>query len=326
MSAATPLAPVLEIGGTHVTAALVDLGERCVVPGSAHRRPLDGHGSAERIVSAVVECGAVLPVAHGLPWGVALPGPFDYEGGIALYRGVGKFDALHGTDLRGALVEGLPQRPARVSFVNDADAFVLGEWLAGAGAGAGRCAGITLGTGVGSAFLVDGVPCEEGPGVPPEGRADLLEIAGRPLEETVSRRAIRAGYARLTGADGTRPDAGSGPAEIPDVAEIAARAKDGDRLARAALRTAFEALGEALGPHLREFGATVLVVGGSMTGSWELIGPMLREGLARTGARLDVRPAAGPDHAALVGAAWQARAAAPGGTDGGDRGNSRGRG
>lgn len=314
MSGTTPIAPVLEIGGTHVTAALVDLADRAVLPGSTRRRPLDSEGTAEQTVQAILRCGAGLPAQAGAPWGVALPGPFDYEGGIALYAGVGKFDALYGVDLRAALVEGLPREPGSVSFLNDADAFVLGEWLSGAAADSRRCAGITLGTGVGSAFLADGVLCEEGPGVPPQGRVDLLEIAGHPLEELVSRRAIRAAYRHRTGADGTEPGGGGGAAGTPDVAEIAARAGDGDLLAQSVLRTAFEALGETLGPLLRDFGATVLVVGGSMTGSWELIGPMLRDGLMRTGgtqwARLDVRVAAKPDHAALIGAAWHAQSAA----------------
>jgi glucokinase len=328
MSGATSCAPVLEIGGTHVTAALVDLGERMVLPGSVRRRPLDSEGTAEQTGSAIVRCGAGLPAGPRLPWGVALPGPFDYEGGIALYTGVGKFDALHGMDMRAALTEGLPQKPHSVSFLNDADAFVLGEWLSGAAAGSRRCVGITLGTGVGSAFLADGVCYEEGPGVPPYGRVDLLEIAGRPLEERVSRRAIRAAYGHRTGAgEAGHPRAGDagargsgGAGGTPDVAEIAARARDGDLLAHSVLHLAFEALGETLGPYLRDFGATVLVVGGSMTGSWDLIGPMLRDGLIRTGgtrcARLDVRVAARPDHSALIGAAWHAQSAAPYGWSG----------
>ncbi|MFG1811659.1 ROK family protein [Streptomyces sp. NPDC049040] len=321
MSAAAPLAPVLEIGGTHVTAALVDPVEQAVLPGSARRLPLDGEGTAARTVEAILGCGAGLAAGTGLPWGVALPGPFDYEGGIALYTGVGKFDALHGTDLRAALMEGLPQRPGSVSFLNDADAFLVGEWLSGAAAGSSRCAGITLGTGVGSAFLADGTLREEGPGVPPEGRVDLLEIAGRPLEDVVSRRALRAAYLRLAGQDRAAPASGANAAGPPDVDGIAALAAGGDPLAQSVLRTAFEALGETLGPRLRDFGATVLVVGGSITGSWELIGPMLRDGLMRTGGRdpehLDVRVAARPDHAALIGAAWHAKSVAVQGKRGG---------
>lgn len=306
MTAAVTRVPVLEIGGTHVTAALVDLGAGSVVSGSVCRDPLDSSGSAERIVAAILRCGARLPAGSGLPWGVAVPGPFDYQGGVALFTGVGKFEALYGTDLRAALTDGLPQRPAGVGFLNDADAFLLGEWRAGTAAGHHRCAGLTLGTGIGSAFLADGVLRDSGTGVPPEGRVDLLQVDGRPLEDVVSRRAIRAAYEHLAATGGP----GSGGHRVPDVAEIAARARRGDRIARSVLRTAFETLGDVLGPWLAAFRATALVVGGSMTGSWDLIGPALSEGLARTGggegARLGVRVASRPDQAALLGAAWHA--------------------
>src|SRR5262249_22205625 len=163
-----------------------------------------------------------------------------YRRGIALFTGVGKFDALHGRDLGRALMDGLPNAPGGVSFLNDADAFLLGEWLHGAAAGADRCVGITLGTGVGSAFAAGGSIRLEGPGVPPEGRVDLLTIGGRPLEDVVSRRAIRAAYRAHGGV--REDDRDGGAAEGPDVVDIAARARAGEPLAQAVLRTAFEAL------------------------------------------------------------------------------------
>lgn len=306
MTAADTRVPVLEIGGTHVTAALVDLGAGSVVSGSIHRDALDSSGSADQVVGAILRCGSRLAADLGLPWGVAVPGPFDYQSGVALFEGVGKFEALYGTDLRAALADGLPQQPVSVRFLNDADAFLLGEWRAGAAAGHDRCAGLTLGTGIGSAFLADGALRREGTGVPAEGRVDLLEVAGHRLEDVVSRRAIRTAYRLRTGAGSLDHDG----YEAPDVAEIAARARGGDETARSVLQTAFETLGEVLGPWLVDFRATSLVVGGSMTGSWDLIGPALGEGLARVGggagARLDIRVAARPDHAALLGAAWHA--------------------
>ena len=279
---------VLEIGGTHVTAALADPG-RAEIAARVTRR-LEAHGSAEDILGTVVSCAARLPAPPGAVWGVAVPGPFDYARGIGLFEGVGKFDSLRGVDVRAALVKGLSGRPAGMAFLNDAHAFLLGEWHAGAARGHGRCAGITLGTGVGSAFLADGSPQTGGPGVPPQGRADLLQLGGRPLEETVSRRAIRERY-------------GGGRL---DVAAIAFRARTGDDRARTVLDEAFTALGRVLAPYVAAFGASVLVVGGSMTGSWDLIGPALRAGLGDTPVIVRTSRLAGD--AALLGAAFAAAA------------------
>jgi glucokinase len=290
-----PPVPVLEIGGSHVTAALVDLPAAEVLPGRV-RRELSPSGTASGILGAIVACARAVPAPQSAAWGVATPGPFDYEQGVALFTGVGKFDSLYGVDMGAALAAGLPGHPGPIRFLNDAHAFVRGEWLFGAAAGHDRCVGITLGTGVGSAFLADGTVHDDGPDVPPGGRADLLRIDGRPLEDVVSSRAIRGAYQQRTGG------------QPPDVARIAQRAGQGDMTAADVLRTAFERLGAALGPWLASFGATMLVVGGAMTGSWNLIKPALEAGIGRTdeppsSLAIAISVAARGGDAALLGAA-----------------------
>ncbi|MFF3489775.1 ROK family protein [Streptomyces sp. NPDC002795] len=292
--------PVIEVGGTHVTAGLVDLTD-----GSVERRThrkLDPHGRAEDILGAVCRCADALDTPAGTTWGMALPGPFDYARGIGLFRGVGKFEALYGVDVRAALVDGMARRPGGIAFLNDAHAFLLGECAVGAAIGHTRVVGITLGTGVGSTFVADGRILDHGPGVPPEGRMDLTSVDGGPLEESVSRRALVARY---------------GERGI-DVRDIAERARAGERTARRVLDEAFGTLGAVLGPRLATFEATALVVGGSMAGSWDLVAPALHTGLAKGGWTPDaadvnlrhptrhtraMRPAALAGDAALLGAA-----------------------
>lgn len=303
----TGLRPVLEIGGTHACGGLVDLAARRIIPATRRRMPLDADSTADAIIDVIVRCATLLDAPRDLPWGVAIPGPFDYERGIALLRGQGKFEALHGMDLGKLLRERIPARPSAMAFINDANAFVLGEWIAGAAAGHERVVGITLGTGIGSAFLANGTIVEHDPRVPPEGRVDLLSYADRPLEETVSRRAIRAAYLR-------QRDPADEDATI-DVRDIAHRARAGDATAGRAIADAFTALGEALAPWLRAFAPSGLVVGGSMAASWDLIGGRIRAGIARVEPRLldtlDLVTARLPDDAALLGAAWHASRATP---------------
>lgn len=289
---APALVPVLDIGGTHVTAALVAPADARVT--ARRRAPLDGRGTAEQILGAVADCARELAgsVDGGQPppgaaWGVAIPGPFDYPRGVGRFRDVGKFDSLRGVDVGRALAAELPGAPGRVAFVNDAHAFLLGEWHAGAARPHRRCVGITLGTGVGSAFLADGAIATSGAGVPPEGRADLLTIDGRPLEETVSRRALLARYGDPT----------------LDVRAVADRARAGEERAGRVLGDAFTALGRALAPWLTAFGATGLVVGGSMAGSWDLIGPALRAGLGPAAPMVTITTGERDSDAPLLGAA-----------------------
>lgn len=297
-----PGIPVLEIGGTHVTAALVDTRSWRIRPGSDSRRTIRARGTAEELLADIADAAASLSVAYAAEWAVAIPGPFDYRRGIGLFEHVAKFDSLRGVDMRESLSRRIHPTPRFIHFLNDAEAYAVGEYAAGAGRGYERLACITLGTGVGSGFLVDGEPVSTGSTVPPDGSVHLLEFRGKPLEQTVSRRAIRAAFAA---ASGTTVDAG------PDVHEIASLARSGDRRAGAVLGAAFRDLGSALAHTITAFGAQAVVIGGSMSESWDLVEPAVRAGLVTADsslATLPLLPAEHPHDAPVVGAAfWAAR-------------------
>ncbi|MEV0127790.1 ROK family protein [Dactylosporangium sp. NPDC050688] len=276
---------VLEIGGSHVTAAGVLLDDRQVI--QRRRHPLDPALDADGIVDALAGAAKLLDADPGDRWAIAMPGPFDYRTGVSRHEGVGKFDSLHGVDLRAALAAAIPADPAAFTFVNDADAFLLGEWVDGAAKGAGRCVAITLGTGIGSAWLADGSVVTTGPDVPPEGEVHFCTIDGVELEDVVSDRALIRAYREATGVD------------VDGMRGLAARARELDAAAQTVIDTAFGALGRLLTQWLTRFGAEVVVFGGSMTGAWDLIEPALA-------LRLPARPVSDTEHAALVGAAWAA--------------------
>jgi glucokinase len=283
----TRLIPVLEVGGTHVSAAVVDPSDWTVR--SSTRLALDADASSDGLVGRFLAAARTVDAPANTAWGVAMPDPFDYERGIGQFEGVGKFTSLRGVDVGTALRAGLS---ARVAFLNDADAFVLGEWTAGAAVGAARCVGLTLGTGVGSGWLVGGAIAD--PGYPPGGRIHRLSVSGRPLEHTVSRRAIRTAFAA------------AGGDKRADVREIADRARNGDMTARRVLDHAFVTLGRVVGSCLSGFRADVLVIGGSMAGSWDLLEPAFRAGAEGSGLP-EIRLAVDSDRAPLVGAAVHAQ-------------------
>lgn len=288
---------VLDIGGTHVTAALAEWALSGAVvrlrADTPTRHELRSDGTADEILSTLVQAGRGLELPADAWLGIAIPGPFDLERGIGRFHSVGKFDALNGVDVRTPLARGLGLDREHLVFTMDSHAFLRGEWVEGAAKGHDRAAGITLGTGVGSAFLAAGKMVADGNLVPPEGRADLLEIGGRPLEDTVSRRAMLAAY----------------QAQDVDVLQVFERARDGEQRAVEVVDTAMTALGEALGPWFDRFGATVAVVGGAMSGSWDLIEPRLWRGLVAAAPGLDgrlaLRVAVQRELSLLVGAAWQ---------------------
>lgn len=300
-------APVMDVGGTHVTSALADTFRWRTVEGTRQRTPLRSSGTAAEIVATFVSAIQPLGDISASILGVSMPGPFDYDTGIGRFHGVGKFDTLNGVDVGSALWVALPTPPAGIAFVNDASAFAIGEWIGGAAQGVRRVVGITLGTGVGSAFLDCGHVISHGPDVPPNGHAYLLRINGQPLEDVVSRRAIIAAYQTAASQSGAaRPPA-------VDVDTVARRAADADPIARSVLNRAIGALGEALRPWLVRFEADILVVGGGITASWKLVEPALRDSLFGASTRSGptwhggtIVRSADPEESILVGTAWHA--------------------
>lgn len=285
---ATGRLPALEIGGTHVAAAVVDGNDWSVR--DRLRMPIDPHAEAATLLAAIAAAAARLPVPSGCRWGVAMPDPFDYAAGVAWFADVGKFDALYGIAVAARLHALIPATPATLTFCNDADAFTLGETLRGAAVGATRCAGITLGTGLGTGWVVDGRITVDEPGIPELGRARTIQVDGIGLEELVSTRGIRSRFAARGGA----PDF--------DVAGIVELARAGDAVAAGVLRDTFGDLGRGLGPALRAFAPQVIVIGGSMTASWDVLAANVEAGLAWPGGP-PIRVAESTEAAALRGAA-----------------------
>ncbi|MGZ0151314.1 ROK family protein [Kribbella sp. WER1] len=244
---------VLEIGGSHVTAAVVAPDTWRVT--EVDRAALESQAAAGVVVGQLADAARKLPLANGLA--VALPGPFDFATGVAWYRDQGKFDQLYGFDLGAALGNELGVE--RLLFMNDAEAFAVGEWTAGEVRGAGRCVGVTIGTGIGTAFLADGRVLLEGDTVPPGGELYKTTYDGKPLEDAISARAILRRYAESTGK------------EAPGVKEIADQARAGDTAALDVLQACFTDLDRALSPWLERFGVTRTVLGGSIAGAFDLI-------------------------------------------------------
>lgn len=289
---------VIEIGGTHVTAAVLEGAADPPALLCSRRLPLDADASAGALVAVFVEAAASA-AADQAPggWVVAIPGPFDYVRGVGRFA-ADKFAALAGVDLGAALARGLGVDRSVLGFVNDADAFGLGAWALDLAGRPRRAIGLTLGTGIGSSFVADGRVLDGGAGVPPGGEVWNLDWRGAPLEETVSRRAIIGSYAARTGRD-------------VDVADICGRARHGETAALGVVERAFGSLGAAIAPFVDEFGAEAVVVGGSVSASWDVIGPPLRAGLLGRRpqlAGLAVVPVALPHDTPLVGAALAARA------------------
>ncbi len=147
-----------DIGGSHITSGICNIQTHEILHKSISRFAVMCNSSAENILSTWIKSfketrEQVDVKISGLT--IAMPGPFDYANGVSYIKGVNKYDALYGIDVRQYFADNLNLNPSQIRFRNDAEAILAGEVLSGAGSGdgVGSVLGLTLGTGFGSAYF-----------------------------------------------------------------------------------------------------------------------------------------------------------------------------
>lgn len=143
-----------DIGGSHITSAIVDKTSWSLIEETITRTHVNSLENAKSIFSEWTENMKSCLSKYGeqvTKIGIAAPGPFDYEHGIALMKGQAKYDSIYKMQVTEPIKAGLEDQSIEIKYINDAAAFLQGEVFA-AGFDQENCIlGITLGTGLGSA-------------------------------------------------------------------------------------------------------------------------------------------------------------------------------
>lgn len=243
----------IDVGGSTLKSGLVQKGQ---VQGQVRLTPVDSQAEADVILNLLSDLirshsDQALDIAFGFP------GPFDYRRGICKMEGVAKYASLFNLNLRDELQQRLGER--RIVFRNDAEAAILGEALFGSVRQFKRVMGLSLGSGCGSAFLVDGVPQREGRGVPPDGWVYPLKYEGEMADELFSIRGLRRRLEQV-GFTGT----------IPEAAEAACQGN----LDVMEVWMGFGLdLGRFSAPLARDFAADAILLVGGISGASDLFTP-----------------------------------------------------
>ena len=291
MNASQQYAIGVDIGGSHITSAVVDL-ETGRFAGELVTTEIDHASPAEEIFAAWTRNLRETLSASGVPVrqvGMAFPGPFDYDKGISWMEH--KFVDIKGIDVGQTLQARLLDfRGLVFKFVNDAGAFALGESQFGAARDADRALVLTLGTGVGSGFVADHTIVREGPQVPEGGEVWNLPFEEGIVDAAFSTRWVVGRYKELSGK------------EVQGAREVAFRYPF-DPEARQVFTEFGERLASFTGPWLEKFGARTLVLGGNISRSLpHFLQPMQRR-YGQLGQAVSVKGSALLDRAALLGAA-----------------------
>ncbi|MEA3431861.1 MAG: ROK family protein [candidate division WOR-3 bacterium] len=290
----------LDVGGTSLVSAVIS-SKGSFLKRSYKKTPVNSKGTSEEIITIFVRTlREALDMAEDknlnvIGIGVGMPGPFNYKKGISLIKGVDKYESIYGMNLKKEFIKRLDlKEDLPIYFENDARTFLMGEAWIGEARGYKRVIGLTLGSGLGSAFMIDGKIVTEGQGVPPHGWIGGLPYDNGILDEVLSRRGIIARYDELTG---------NLSSSEPDVKEIACLAEKGDEISL----KVFEEFGSFLGKVLKDiifrFGAECLVIGGQISKSFPLFKKSLVQEVKSISSLRKVVPARRIDLSALYGEA-----------------------
>ena len=289
----------LDVGGTFLVSAVIS-SKGSFLKRSYKKTPVNSKGTSEEIITTFVRTlREALDMAEDkdlnvIGIGVGMPGPFNYKKGISLIKGVDKYEYIYGMNLKKEFIKRLDlKEDFPIYFENDARTFLMGEDWIGEARGYKRVIGLTLGSGLGSAFMADGKIVTEGQGVPPYGWIGVLPYDNGILDDIISRRGIIARYNDLT------KESSSGP----DVKEIACLAEKGDEISLKVFVEFGSLLGKVLKGIIFRFGAECLVIGGQISKSFPLFKKSLVQEIKSIPSLRKVVPARRIDLSALYGEA-----------------------
>ena len=241
---------------------LLDVGGSYIKCADGRKIPAASRGSREEISAALRQAvempgqaghdDTVTPGLTGGLIGVAIPGPFDYRNGIFLMKH--KYEAVYGESFRELAGLG-PETDIR--FMHDVNAPLAGSLRM---LGLKDAALVTIGTGLGFSYSIDG-DVKENPAGSPAMSLWCAPWEGGILEDFVSARAVSSAYNRKTG----KP--------CRSAYEAAKMADSGDIDAMEVYSDMGFILGQALRPILDSLGIRTLLMGGQISKS---IGLMIR--------------------------------------------------
>jgi glucokinase len=203
-------------------------------------------------------------------FGMAWPGEFDYENGICLIRGLGKYEAIYGQNIREGICAALGgaswfTADMRFAYLHDVEAFALGECRYGSAKNSRKAIYLCIGTGAGSAFSQDGRMLKDKTcAAPRNGWIYDIPFQDGIIDDYLSVRGLRQIAARYF-------------SDPPDGRVLYDLAMKGDTSAGKVFDDFGRTVVEALIPIIEKFGPDTLVFGGQVSKSLQFFGGPLTD-------------------------------------------------
>lgn len=164
----------IDIGGSHISSAAVNNETLEIIADTWFRGAVDSKASKYVILKKWAEIInqtlSKIETVETIGIAFSMPGPFQYESGIAMFEGNDKYESLYNVNIPLELANFLYKKNLTFRFLNDATSFGIGSTINLKGGGANqKVVAITLGTGFGASFLNNVIPVVCGDNVPENG-------------------------------------------------------------------------------------------------------------------------------------------------------------
>lgn len=186
----------IDIGGTNVKAAIVTKEGKILkfaeVPTQATESSKIVVGNILKAAEQVLETKAKDAKDKVAGIGVGCPGPLDLKKGTLHNKH--RFPQMDGFNIKKAIEKGLGMN---VGLDNDANCFILGEYIYGAAQGKKNVLGLTLGTGLGCGLIINKKLYHGATGMAAE--IGISPYKGKMLEDWVTGEGLLAAYQQVGG-------------------------------------------------------------------------------------------------------------------------------
>lgn len=286
----------MDVGGTHITSAVIDVTDMKVLKPSVHKESFDSNLPVNQVMDFWEKAirlslkNSGIENVNGIA--VCMPGPFDYEKGISMIKDQDKYENFYGLNIGDLLRKrlNLPD-DFSVFFENDAVCFGKGEVYKDKNNLSKKVMAVTLGTGLGSSFIDKGVSISSGSQVPPDGEIWNLPFKNGITEDYVSLRGLLSKYFALSGT------------QLENGLELYNLATAGDENALKVFEEMGEDLAEIVIPWFKKFSVAHFVIGGKMADSSSLFLPSFNKKIKEADCEVSIQVSVDNEDAALLGAA-----------------------
>ncbi|WP_281631458.1 ROK family protein [Flavobacterium luteolum] len=285
----------LDIGGTHITAAVINKTEMKVLDFSLCKESFDSNLPTDQVMSiwkkvirTSIENSKVKDIT-GIA--ICMPGPFDYKNGICWIKDQSKYEHFYGLNIRELLLETLDfPVDFPVLFENDAVCFGKGEVFKQQENLSKKVMAVTLGTGLGACFIDKGASISSGNSVPADGEIYNLSYKDGIAEDYVSVRGLLSHYKSLSGSD------------LNNGLELYNLAKDGDQQAIEVFERMGEDLAAVVIPWIKNFTADHIIIGGKIANASDLFLSSFNKTIQKSDLKVEFSISNDNEVAALLGA------------------------